>query len=178
MNNGHANAQAGAGVWYRTNDPRNISARVPLTTQSNQTGELTIVLLAIRNHNPNENMRILSNSKYVIKGLTRNLKRWEEHNWIDTQHGELFQSIIAWMRWRKGKTTLKWVKGHSGIEGNEEVDKLASEGAKKPIMAIKESPSHPLDQSRSGAILAKLGQKDLYQIIRDKKKIPARTRTN
>ena len=43
---------------------------------------------------------------------------------------------------------------------------------------IKESPSHPLDQSGSGAILAKLGQKDLYQIIRDKKKIPARTRTN
>ena len=35
MNNSHANAQAGAGVWYRTNDPRNISTRVPLTTQSN-----------------------------------------------------------------------------------------------------------------------------------------------
>ena len=177
INNGDENAQAGSGIWYGDNDPRNISERVQLELQSNQTGELMAVLLAIKNHYPNENLRIMSDSRYVIDGLTKNCKKWEAWNWIDTRHGDIFKCITAWMRWRKGTTTLQWVKGHNGDRGNEQADKLAGEGAEKPRMPENYSLEYPPDQTGSGAQLAKLEQRDFYKIIRDKRKIPQRNRT-
>ena len=177
-NNGDEDARAGSGVWYGDNDPRNISARVPHKLQSNQTGELIAVLLAVKNHCPDGDLKILSDSRYVIDGLTKNRKRWEERNWIDTQHGDLFKCITAWMRWRKGTTTLEWVKGHSGIKGNEEADRLASEGALEPMPANGEHLVHPPIRTSSGAQLTKLEQKDFYKIIRDRRVIPARRRTD
>ena len=71
-NNGKENASAGSGVWYDDKDPRNQCVRVPLQEQSNQTGELFAILLAVRNHPPNKDLTIVSDSKYAIDGLTKN----------------------------------------------------------------------------------------------------------
>ena len=60
------------------------------------------------------------------------LPSWKR-KWIDTHRGDIFESIIAWMKWRKGKTISKWVRSYSGIKGNEEADKLAGKGAMKPL---------------------------------------------
>jgi len=177
INNGEETAKAGSGVWYGINDPRNISERVSHKIQSNQTGELTAVLLAIKNHPQNENLNILTDSKYVIEGLTKNAKKWEERNWTNIQHGDIFKCITAWTRWRKGKMYLKWVKGHSGIEGNEEADRLASEGANKEITTQTTDLTHPQGLTATGAMLSKLEQRDFYKIISERKAIPTRTRT-
>ena len=177
MNNGDENASAGIGVWYGDEDPRNLSMRVPIAAQSNQTGELMAVLMATRNHPLNEDLRILSDSRYVIDGLTKNRSRWESRNWIDTHHGDIFKCITAWMRWRTGKTSLKWVKGHSGIKGNEEADKLADAGSRLPLEAAQDALSLPQDQPSAGASIARLAQRDFYRIINDKTRIPTRSRT-
>ena len=177
INNGDENAATGFRIWYRDQDPRNKSMRVPILNQSNQTGELLAVLTAVREHPPQDNLLIVTDSKYVIDGLTKNLKKWEERNWIDTCHGHLFKCTAAWMRRRSGKTTLKWIKGHSGIKGNEEADRLAGEGALKPLPADRSPPYLPPDYTPTGAALAKLEQKDLYKIITDMKRIPVRSRT-
>ena len=78
LENGMANTRAGCGVWYGADDPRNMSERVPLATQSNQTGELLAVFLAVKNNEPNGDLRLISDSKYVIDGLTKHLQRWEQ----------------------------------------------------------------------------------------------------
>ena len=146
INNGNENARAGSGVWYEDNDPRNLSIRVAGKVQSNQTGELVAVLLAVRNHPPDEDLRIISDSRYVIDGLTKNVEKWEKRDWLNVQHKDIFKSITAWVRWRSGKTTLQWTKGHNGTKGNEEADKLAGEGAMKPMPTAPLDLSHPYNQ--------------------------------
>ncbi|KAI0683371.1 hypothetical protein BC835DRAFT_1231253, partial [Cytidiella melzeri] len=43
LNNGAANARAGARIWYGTGDPRNTAIRVPGPTQTNQAGEILAI---------------------------------------------------------------------------------------------------------------------------------------
>ena len=174
INNGDENAAAGSGIWYGDNDPRNVSARVACKEQSNQTGELIAVLITVKNHPPNEDLRIISDSKYTIDGLTKNVKKWEERDWTNVQNGDIFKCTTAWMRWRSGKTTMQWVKGHSGVKGNEEADKLAGEGALKPKPNEPLDLSHPPNQLTIGAKIRALEQKDFYQIMCGKKVIPKR----
>ena len=175
IDNGSENAKAGSGVWYGDNDPRNSSTRVAYKEQSNQTGELVAVLLAVRNHPPDEDLRIISDSRYVIDGLTKNIKQWERRDWLNVENKDIFKCITAWMRWRSGKTTLQWVKGHNGTKGNEEADKLASEGAKKPMPTTELDLNPPYNQLTSGAKLSSLEQRDFYQVLREKRRIPPRS---
>lgn len=119
--------------------------------QTNQTGELTAVLLAVKRHDPEENLRIVSDLKYVIDGLTKNLRKWEQRGWVDVSHGNLFKTIVAWVRWRTGDTYLQWTKGHNGTRGNEEVDRLASAGTLKPITLTNEDVAHPPGREKTGA---------------------------
>ena len=176
VNNGLENAAAGSRVWYGDNDPRNSSTRVALENQSNQTGKLMAILIAIKNNPSETNLRIISDSEYAIDGLTKYAKEWEAHNWLGNQNGDLFKCITAWTRSRKGTTTLKWTKGHNGVKGNEEADKLAGEGAKKPLTIRADTLQFPHDLTAQGATLAKLKQKDLYKTISEKKHIPTRSR--
>ena len=104
INNGGEEAQAGCGIWYGEDDPRNTGERVPHRVQTNQTRELTAVLLAVKRHNPTKDLRIISDSKYVIDRLTTNLRRWEKRGWVDVSHGDLFKTIVAWTRQQTGDT--------------------------------------------------------------------------
>ena len=174
LENGTANAIVGSGVWYGRNDPRNMSTRVPLATQSNQTGELMAVLLAVKNHDPHGDLRLISDSRYVIEGLTKHLHRWEQRGWTGVTNGNIFKIIIAWIRWRRGRTYLRWTRGHNGTLGNEEADRLAGEGARLPDAPDEESPAPPPGKQSPGASLAKLEQRDFYRILRDKRKLPPR----
>lgn len=119
----------------------------------------------------------MSDSKCVIEGLTKNSTKWESKNWEGTKHGNIFKCITAWTRWRNGKTSLTWVKGHSGNEGNEEADKLAGDGAKLTQRDPNFQLNHPPDLTVSGAAIAKLEQQDFYQIINGRNKIPKRSHT-
>ena len=143
LNNGDEDARAGSGIWYGDGDPRNRGVWVPHKEQSNQTGELMAVLLAVKDHPPNEDLHIVSDSKYVIEGLTTHVKKWEERNWLNIRHGDIFKCITAWLRWRSGKTSFQWVKGHNGTKGNEEADSLANEGANKPMPEEPAELNHP-----------------------------------
>ena len=178
INNGCENAAAGSGIWYGDNDPRNTSVRVTHANQSNQTGELMAILIAVRDNPPGNNLRIISDSRYAIEGLTKNAATWESQNWSGNQNGDLFKCITAWIRMRKGTTTLKWTKGHNGNRGNEEADKLAGEGAKKPLTPGPHTLLSPPDLTATGATLSTLEQKDFYRIISDKRRIPPRLRAD
>jgi ribonuclease HI len=116
INNGTEEAQAGSGIWYGENDPRNRALKVPGKEQSNQTGELYALLYVVKTTSKQDALLIKSDSRYAIDGLTKHLQSWENRGWIGVSNKELFQVTAAWMRARENSTVLQWVKGHNRAE--------------------------------------------------------------
>jgi hypothetical protein len=76
-------------------------------------------------------VKICTDSKYMIEGLTTHLEKWEDDGWISIANARLFRKAAYLMRCRSVRTTMQWVKGHDGILGNEGSDALAKQGANK-----------------------------------------------
>lgn len=76
MNSGQEDARAGSGIWYGHDDDRNTSLRVPKEfAQTNQAGELLAVWHAVKSAPIASSLHIISDSLYVINGLTTNLEK-------------------------------------------------------------------------------------------------------
>ncbi|KAF5378486.1 hypothetical protein D9615_007135 [Tricholomella constricta] len=165
--NGDEDARAGSGLWYGENDERNLAIRLPPSMeQSNNAGEATAILIAAQRAPPNATLHILSDSKIVIDGLTKNLTTWEDKGWIGVSNKDILKATVAQLRTRKGKTLFTKVKGHSGDVGNDGADTLANEGATKDIAnADAVDLQIPPNFDLSGAKLATMTQALLYHGI-------------
>ncbi|KAJ8457104.1 hypothetical protein ONZ45_g18449 [Pleurotus djamor] len=157
-------AKAGAGVFFAPEDPRNRAVKVPNDwVQSNQTGELLAILVAISENMGDFPLRIESDSKYAINVLTNQRTKIENAGGLDRANTEIIQRTLAKVRERKGPIYIKWVKGHNGHEGNEEADRLADRGTDSDEYA-KEGVPEPL--RLTGIRLDTLTQKLAYKAIR------------
>ena len=132
LSNGQQGAQAGLGVFYGVNDPRNISERVP-GAQTNNRGELLAPIRVLQG--TTGPVKIHSDSKYVIDGVTKYLAHWKRNNFTTAKktpvaNQELWELLDSLMVGRN----IKWVHvaAHTGIHGNEEADRLANVGALLP----------------------------------------------
>jgi ribonuclease HI len=170
------NALSGSGIWYGPDDEKNRVIRVPGDSQSNQVGELVAVIKAINATPPFQPLEILTDSKYVINGLTAHLGTWENRGWIGVKNAPHFRKAAHLLRIRTAPTTFKWVKGHDGNEGNEGSNLLAKEGARKnevdPI-----NLDIPIEFDVQGDRLNALTQAIAYRGIKDSKKVPTRNMT-
>ena len=163
-NNGKLDARCGSGIWLEEGSQHNKALRIPGVDQSNQVGEIAAVVAALEkipNYTP---LRIKTDSRYVIDGLTIHLKTWEDRGWIGIKNKEWFNRAAYLLRRRTAPTKFQWVKGHSGELGNEESDRLAKEGAEKDMMdeISLEVPEH---FELQGAKLATLTQATAYKGI-------------
>ena len=176
LKNGKMDAKCGSGVWFGPDDQRNQAIRVPGDAQSNQVGEIATVIAAIKTADPRQPLKIITDSKYVIEGLTTHRESWENDGWITIKNAPLFKKAIHLLRKRTAKTSLQWVKGHNRTIGNEESDQLAKHGANKP------TEDHlnldiPIDFDLQGAKLATLTQATVYRGILERKEVNPRRST-
>jgi ribonuclease HI/exonuclease III len=176
IGNGTAEAKCGSGVWFGEGDSRNKSVRPPTKEQTNQTGEIAAIILAVQSVPPFTPLKIKSDSLTTIEGLTSHLPTWEDRGWIGVENSELLKVAAYNLRNRSAPTTFQWVKGHAGILGNEGADALAGEAAERDDvdeMDLKIPPEYNL----SGAKLSALTQALAYRGIRRSKYTPPRTQT-
>jgi ribonuclease HI len=168
INNGKLNAKCGSGIWFAPHDDRNRAIRVPGESQSNQTAEIVAILKAASSIPRFIPLTIISDSMYAINGLTIFLSTWENNGWIGIKNAKFFKKAAATLKQRIATTTFKWVKGHNSIQGNEEADRLAKEGADKPDPDIVDT-TIPKEFDLQGAKLATISQSTAYKGILERK---------
>jgi ribonuclease HI len=176
IRNGKLNAQCGSGVWFGPDHEKNNALRPPGPHQSNQVGEIAAIIAALDSVPKFWPLKIISDSKYAINGLTTHLHTWEDNGWIGIKNAAYFKRATYLLRSRTATTSFLWTKGHAGTIGNEESDQLAKEGAEKPnASAI--SLEIPKEFDLQGAKLATITQSTAYQGIRAQIPPPPRATT-
>ena len=166
--NGKANAHCGSGIWFRPNQEQNKAIRVPGEEQSNQIGEIATIIVTAETIPQSWPLKIYTDSQYVIDSLTTHLREWESNGWIGVKNAQLFKKAAYVLRKCSAPTSFQWVKGHSGIEGNEKSDQLAKDGTNKraPDELNLEIPK---EFDLQGAKLATLTQAIAYKGILERR---------
>lgn len=135
--NGREGAKAGFGVFFGQGDPRNVSEPLRGEPQTNQRAELMAMQRALEVAPKAQDVEIVSDSQYSINCVTQWATSWRSKGWKtavgeDVKNQDIIQAVLSLMETRSkagGKTTFKWVKGHSKDAGNTAADLLAVKGA-------------------------------------------------
>ena len=107
-----------------------------LPNGTNNTAELSGLLSAFQiaqhfiDKNNEQSICILSDSKYSIDAITKWAKGWQTKGWTRGKGEEiknlaLIQQCYALYKTMHTKITIRHVKGHANIEGNELADRMA-----------------------------------------------------
>ena len=79
-------------------------------------------------------VHIISDSTYVVKGITQWLDNWVKNSWRNSSKKPV-KNIELWKEYievsKIHKITAMWVKGHAGHEHNERCDIIAKSFAQK-----------------------------------------------
>jgi len=108
-----------------------------VTETTNNRMEIQAVIEAIRwwkEHRPNKEVIIHTDSKYVVDGVTKWMPAWVNREFKDVKNDDLWRTINEL---NSPMIDLKWVKGHAGNPENEKVDKLAHDQALKQKECLK-----------------------------------------
>ena len=107
---------------------KELSGAEALTTNNRM--ELTAVIRALEALKRPSEVRIFTDSEYVRRGITEWVRNWKARGWKTAdrkpvKNQDLWERLDALAAGHK--IEWRWVKGHSGVPGNERVDRLANE---------------------------------------------------
>ncbi|MDR2766068.1 MAG: ribonuclease HI [Holosporaceae bacterium] len=95
---------------------------------TNNRMELQAVIHALERLPEACSIELYTDSSYVKGGITKWIYTWEKNGWRNSQR-EPVKNVDLWLRLQelsgKHKISWNWVRGHSGNELNNRVDKLA-----------------------------------------------------
>ncbi|HEA26761.1 MAG TPA: ribonuclease HI [Ectothiorhodospiraceae bacterium] len=98
---------------------------------TNNRMELTAAIEALEGLNRECEVKLITDSKYVLQGMTEWIEGWKKRGWKTANKGAV-KNVDLWKRLdaavKRHKVTWQWVKGHSGDLGNERADQLANRG--------------------------------------------------
>lgn len=98
---------------------------------TNNRMELTAVIEGLEALSRPHPVKIYTDSRYVMDGVTKWLAGWKKKGW-KTAAKKPVKNVELWQRLDAlvdaNEVSWQWVKGHSGDEGNEHADMLANRG--------------------------------------------------
>ena len=101
------------------------------TLTTNNRMELTAVIRALAALKRPCHIKLYSDSKYVLQGITEWMPNWKSRGW-KTAAKKPVMNVDLWQALDEQavRHTIDWhwIKGHSGHAGNEEADMLANRG--------------------------------------------------
>ena len=128
---GACRGNPGPGGWAATlslgEHFRELSGAEAATTNNRM--ELTAVIEALSALKRESRVRVFTDSEYVRRGITEWLKAWKARDWRTAdkkpvKNRDLWEQLDAVAA--RHDVEWRWVKGHSGVPGNERVDALAN----------------------------------------------------
>jgi len=98
---------------------------------TNNKMELRAVIEALKALKKPSLIKLTTDSKYVLEGITKWLPNWKKRNW-KTANKKPVQNVDLWIELDElvalHDIEWHWVKGHSGHRENEIADQLANKG--------------------------------------------------
>ena len=98
---------------------------------TNNRMEMMAVIEALRALKRPSRVVLHTDSTYVMKGITEWIRGWKARGWR-TAAKEPVKNVDLWkaldVEVARHEIEWKWVKGHSGHDGNERADALANKG--------------------------------------------------
>ncbi len=98
---------------------------------TNNRMEMMAVIEALKALKNPSDVKLYTDSKYVLQGITEWMEGWKTRNWKNAakkpvKNQDLWQEIDSLIQ--KHSIEFIWVKGHAGDPGNERADFLARQG--------------------------------------------------
>ena len=98
---------------------------------TNNRMELTAAIEALNALKGSRKVLLHTDSTYVMNGINEWLPRWKERGWKTVakkpvKNQDLWQALDQAISFHQ--VEWNWVRGHSGVSGNEEADALANRG--------------------------------------------------
>jgi ribonuclease HI len=128
---GACRGNPGPGGWgvilsYR-NQNKTLNGYEPQTTNNRM--ELTAAIEGLRALSRTCDIELNTDSKYVLQGISEWIESWKTNGW-KTAAKKPVKNVDLWQlldeQVKKHRISWHWVKGHTGIEGNERADQLAN----------------------------------------------------
>jgi ribonuclease HI len=130
---GACKGNPGPGGWGAllkwNGEERELFGGEPSTTNNRM--EMMAVIEALGALKRPSKVLLHTDSIYVMKGITEWIHGWKRKNWRTAskepvKNVDLWQALDALVA--RHDIEWKWVKGHSGHDGNERADRLANQG--------------------------------------------------
>lgn len=103
---------------------------------TNNRMEMTAVIEALRQLKRPSKIKIMTDSSYLVKGMTQWLPGWIRRNWVNSQkkpviNRDLWETLIELCK--NHNVEWQWIKGHAGHTENERCDELARMAIKQGV---------------------------------------------
>lgn len=140
---GACSGNPGPGGWAailrnpETGDVKKLSGAEPNTTNNRM--EMTAVIKGLEAVKPGRRwkVRLVTDSEYVMKGLTQWIEGWIANNWRRGKKAGSppVKNVDLWKQLyeitRRHEMSYEYVRGHTGHPENEECDRLATAAIKQ-----------------------------------------------